>query len=186
MKFPENIQIPRNIRPPNKKTRFWMDNEILQIYAPKLKPAGIALYCALAMHANSKTQSCFPSYPRLMQMSGIGKRNTIGKYLKILEGLDLILIDRNKKRQPNRYWMLQVDSTQMDTNKKYTNNQKEQEQYLTSHLHSTDRDTLNQRINSNKEMEIFSIEEDFEIKESVFKASDFTPEFIKEIRKNKN
>jgi hypothetical protein len=182
MRQPECNEIPKNIRPTSKKTRFWVDNEILEVYGPKLKPSGIALYCGLARHANSKTQMCFPSYPRLMEITGIGKRNTISKYLKIIENLGLIIINRNKRREPNRYWMInpKTDSAQIDTIKKeYVYTQKEKIQYTNSKLHSTERDTLNQRTNSNKEREEFPIKEE-EIKK--ISITNYTPDYIKKLR----
>lgn len=172
MKLPENISIPKNIRPHQKKTRFYVDNEVLEIYGPKLKSSGIAIYCALARHANSKTQSCFPSYPRIMKLSGVGKRNTVSKYLKILEELGLIIIDRNKKREPNVYFLLKIHSTQIDT-KEFT--QKDKQQYLNSGINSAERDTLNQINNSNKEIEDFSLKE--ELKKPRFR--DYKPDFLK-------
>lgn len=177
-KIPDNIQIPRNIRPLKKPTRLWVDNEILEVYGSKLKPHGIALYCALARHANSETQGGFPSYERLMKLSGIGKRNTISKYITIIEGLDLIKVIRNKKREPNIYFMLEVkiDSSQIDTTEKYQYTQKEKEQYLKGKVDSTERDTLNQLTNSyNKINNPFKKEEEGAKKSNV---KDFKPDFL--------
>lgn len=153
MKIPSDAQIPSNIRSSKKKTRFYVDNEILEKYGQILKPQGIAIYCALARHANSKTQACFPSYPRIMKMAGVGKRNTISKYLKILEKEGLVLVDRNKKRVSNIYWLLKIDShsIQMGTSDREISVQKGEGQYTKGNVHSTERDTLNQRIESDKE-----------------------------------
>lgn len=166
MKLPENILIPKNIRPHNKKTRYFVDNEILEIYGTKLKSSGVAIYSALARHANSDTQACFPSYPRIMKLAGVGKRNTVSKYLKILEELGLILVLRNKKRKPNIYFLINPLNTKKDSiqtytvKKEYTYSQKEKEQYLNSKVDGTERDTLNQLTNSNKEKENSSIKEE--------------------------
>lgn len=182
MKLPNDIQIPKNIRPHNKKTRFWVDNEILEKYGPQLKAQGIAIYCSLAKHANSKTQMCYPSYSKIMENTGIGKRNTISKYLKILEKLGLIIIDRNKKREVNIYWMVRVktDSAQIDTSK-IEYGQKEQTQYPDSIPHSTNTDTLNQRTNSNKETENISIKEEGNAISFKDYFKDNKPEFLKNI-----
>ncbi|MCE9585055.1 helix-turn-helix domain-containing protein [Candidatus Nomurabacteria bacterium] len=166
MKLPNNLVIPKHIRPSLKKTRFWVDNEIIEKYGPKLKSSGIAIYCTLARHANSKTQSCFPSYPTIMKFSGIGKRNTVSKYIKIIEELGLILVLRNKKRQPNIYFLMdplntKKDSIQMYTVKKeYSYDQKENEQYLNSKGDSTEKDTGIQLTKSNKERENSSLKEE--------------------------
>jgi hypothetical protein len=170
--------IQQNIRPPQKKTRFWIDNEILEVYGSRLKASGIALYCALARHANSKTQLCFPAYPRLMELSGIGKRNTISKYLKIIEDLGLVLIVRNKKRQPNKYYMLSVgkDGIQIATTKKeHVDTQKDILQYPNIKVDSAEKGTLNKITKLNKEVEDFSIKE--ELKKPRFK--DYKPSFLK-------
>jgi len=162
----ENISIPTNIRPLKKKTRLWIDNEILEIYGKKLKAPGIAIYSVLARHANSETQSCFPSYPKLMELSGIGKRNTISKYLIIIEELGLVIIKRNKKREPNFYFLInpldiRTSNTQTYIVKKIpTYTKRIKTQYLNSTIDSTERDTLNQLTKSNKEV-IDSLKEEY-------------------------
>jgi hypothetical protein len=93
-----------NIRSRDKKTRFYIDNELLADYAQILKPHGIALYNVLAKHANSDDQDCFPSYETIMEQSGIGKRNTISKYLDILEDLNIITI--GERGRSNYYTLL--------------------------------------------------------------------------------
>jgi hypothetical protein len=96
------------LRRKNKKTRFYVDNELLEFYAPILKPQGIALYASLARHAHFNTQECFPGYERIMATSGIGRRNTVSKYLKILEEEGLITVDRSRGYKSNRYYLTDV------------------------------------------------------------------------------
>jgi len=101
---------PNNqIRSNSKRTRYYVDNELLVPFGKILKPHGIAVYNALAKHANSKTQSCFPSYETIMSQAGIGKRNTVTKYLKLLEKHRLIVVERSKGKKPNIYRLLDVD-----------------------------------------------------------------------------
>lgn len=133
------------IRPSRKKTRFFVDNEILEVYSKKLKPQGIAVYCALARFANFTTQACFPSYPKLMQVTGIGNRNTLNKYLDRLEQLGLISVTRNKKRKPNLYYLLEINSSSI---------KKTLIQYQNSNLDSIESDTLNNITKSYKEENI--------------------------------
>lgn len=99
-----NFQIRRQ----GKRTRYYIDNELLARCGKILKPHGIAIYNVLAKYANSRTQSCFPSYETIMSHTGIGKRKTITKYLKRLEKLNIIAIEHSKGRKPNRYYLLDV------------------------------------------------------------------------------
>ncbi len=119
-----------------KKTRYYIDNELLGLLGKTLKPHGIAIYNVLAKHANSKTQRCFPRYETIMEQSGVGKRNTVAKYLEILEKRGVIEVERSKGRVHNNYRLLDVEcwdinGIQIDTvMKKNSSIQKENEQYL--------------------------------------------------------
>ena len=184
MKLPNHIRVPANIRPRKKNTRFLIDNEILEQFAPILKPQGIAIYSVLARHANNKTQMCYPSYEQIIKLSGIGKRNTVNKYLKILENLRLIQIIRNHKRQVNIYYLLnpeyiKIDGIQKGTSKINSHSiQIVPTQYLNSTLASTERDTRILLKNPNKELKEFLLEEECE------KANikDFVPDFIRNLK----
>jgi hypothetical protein len=115
------------------------------------------------MHANSETQSCFPAYPRIMEMSGIGRRNTVIKYIRIMEKNKLIEVLRNNKRQPNIYFLLhptniKLDRPEIDTVKNMSS-QNEQSQYVNSNAASIETDTLNHITNSDKEMNGFGNKE---------------------------
>jgi DNA-binding HxlR family transcriptional regulator len=134
------------IRVSRKKTRFYVDNEILENYAHILKPFGIAIYCVLARHANNKTQSCFPSYEKIMKSSGIGRRNTVTKNLKLLEKLGLIVIKTSNGYTSNHYWLLNVKSnTQISSSYAI-------KQYPERTHNSIERDTVNLSIESTKEI----------------------------------
>ncbi len=146
----ENIEI----RGRGKKTRFYVDNEILEVYGPILKPHGIALYVTLAKFANSKTQVCFPSYETLMECSGIGRRNTVTKKLNLLKELGLIRILHSKGKGPNYYKLLHVGP------KENSSSRNAQQPYLYKYLNSSERDTRNQSIKSKKEINSFPERED--------------------------
>lgn len=134
------------IRGRGKKTRFYVDNEILELYGPILKPHGIALYVALARHANSNTQICFPSYERLIRCSGIGNRNTISKKLQLLEDIGLIRIKHSNGRGSNYYKLLHVGPRGSNSIGKA------QQQYQYRTYNSSKRDTGIQSIKSKKEI----------------------------------
>ena len=119
----ENPSQKFNIRRPRKRTRYYVDNELLKLMGKMLKPHGIAIYNVLAKYSNSTTQTCFPSYETIMAESGVGKRNTVTKYLNVLEHLNVIFVDRRsagRTRRANRYYLLdcgewRINSISRDT-----------------------------------------------------------------------
>jgi len=152
----------KKIRPKGKKTRFYIDNELLEYYGNVLKPHGIAIYSVLAKHANSKSQECFPSYETIMKQTGIGKRNTVSKYLKLLKSLGLIEMLHKKGFRSNQYRLLscgddKTRSIQKDTGR-FTQQAsscripKEGESYPIQHVSSILKDTLTHRMKSDKEV----------------------------------
>lgn len=94
------------IRRQGKRTRYYVDNELLKCRGKTLKPHGIAIYNVLAKYSNSKTQSCFPSYETIMVESGVGRRNTVTKYLNLMERLNIIYIERSAGKKTNKYYLL--------------------------------------------------------------------------------
>jgi len=88
------------------KTRFYIDNELLSLYAKILKPHCIAVYCVLAKYANSKTQSCWPKYETIMDESGVGNRNTLRACLKKLEAENMIFVEWSPGNRSNIYILL--------------------------------------------------------------------------------
>jgi len=96
------------VRDNKKKTRFFVDNELLEKgYAETLK-RGIILYCVLCKYANSKTQICFPGYDTIIKESGIKNRNNITGFINALEYLNIIRIERFKGKKPNIYHLLDI------------------------------------------------------------------------------
>lgn len=55
---------------------LWLDNEILDIYAPKIGVYGLAVYVGLARHANG-SRACWPSYETLATELGMSRRKVI-------------------------------------------------------------------------------------------------------------
>ena len=93
-----------------KKTRFFIDNELLMLgYAAKYRKMSlIDVYCVLARHANAKSQMCFPSYETIMHLSGVKNRNAVVKALKKLEELNIVRIFHSKGRHSNKYLLQDV------------------------------------------------------------------------------
>ncbi len=101
----EKIALP--VRPRNKKTRLWIDNEYFsEHYGEALPLSALAVYAVLAKYANARTQSCFPSIATIMKESGIKSAKTVFASLKQLEQYRLIEISRSKGRSSNRYALL--------------------------------------------------------------------------------
>ena len=144
-----------NKRPRKKRTRYYIDNEILEVYGSTLRPHGIAVYNVLAKHANSETQVCFPSYETIMKLAGIGRRNTLSKYLKMLRDIRLIRMWRQKDDRKNYYQLLDVNgyrSERATIRKSPPRIQNDGDGYPIKHIGSVLRDTVSQRMKSEKEI----------------------------------
>lgn len=97
------------IRPPVKRTRFYLDNEYLESGYAALFPHSVTtVYCVLARRANHETQTCYPAAKDIMKLGGITNRNTVFEALRILEAYDIIaILHRSKGRVPNVYALLE-------------------------------------------------------------------------------
>ncbi len=149
-KLPRDIQIPDNIRPGYKKTRFYTDNEVIDIYGKIIGPYGLALYSALARGAHSKDQCTFLTIETLMEMSGIGNRNTVLKHLNILLKLKLIRIFKEYKKV-NIYCLLRVLHPS-EYGADISSIKIEHPKYQFKLPASIETDTVNQSIKSEKEI----------------------------------
>jgi hypothetical protein len=104
MKMNEN----KKSRERGKTTRYYVDNEIVEVFGSTIGVYGISVYNALAKHANSQTQLCYPSYETIMRFTGIGRRNTVSKYLGVLVEQGLIEISTLPGSRNNLYRLLDV------------------------------------------------------------------------------
>jgi hypothetical protein len=98
----------RDARPRN---FFWCDNIIIDQYARHLGPYALAVYVALVRHADSRTQTCYPSYATLAEELAIS-RNSVRRAIKTL--LQDKLIGKKRRQSPdgdpasNLYFLLGV------------------------------------------------------------------------------
>lgn len=76
---------------------FWIDNDVFRKHGVTLGPYGLAVYMALAYHANRKA-ACWPSYDTLAAEIGISKRKLI-EVTKLLVDLRLIEVRRRSTEQ---------------------------------------------------------------------------------------
>lgn len=72
-----------------RRGRFMVDDVILNGYGKKLGPFGISFYVCLCRFSSRKDQSCYPSYRKIQEQTGMGKRQCT-KEAKKLEKLHLI------------------------------------------------------------------------------------------------
>jgi hypothetical protein len=101
----EKIALP--VRPRNKKTRLWIDNEYFSEHYGKVLPlSALAIYAVLCKYANAKTQTCYPSVATIMRESGVKTEKTVFSSLKKLEYFRIIEISRSKGRSSNKYTLL--------------------------------------------------------------------------------
>lgn len=111
------------IRASVKPTRLYLDNEYFKKGYGAIFPHRVTVvYAVLAMFANHKTQTCYPSAQTVMKMAGITNRNTFFEAIKILEAYDIVAVaHRSKGRLPNVYALMEhygwkeVNSINFDT-----------------------------------------------------------------------
>jgi len=132
---------------------YWIDKAIIQKYAPRIGASGIAVYNALALFANSKTQSCFPTRKALADILGLSRR-TVARKINVLRQSGLIEVI--KKNRSNVYYLLspQVTSVTEGCDKNDTS-------YMTP---GNTNKKKRIRINNNDIDEINSLKSDFAFK----------------------
>lgn len=73
---------PRDNRQPR---HFWADNEIFDIYGPKLGAHGFAVYMALAKHAMNNSGECRTSMSKIATQLGMSKGGVFNALVVILQ-----------------------------------------------------------------------------------------------------
>ena len=89
-----------------------IDDRLIKEVSPKIGPNALSTLLAIAIHLNHKTERCFPSHFRLMELTGLGK-NSLYDALKVLKDAKLLLseqrIDSKKKQFGRRVFRLNTD-----------------------------------------------------------------------------
>lgn len=88
---------------------YQIDNRILQVFGPRMGPYGIAVYNALAMHANRHGE-CHPSYETIAAETGMSARQAKREIEKLC-GLKLVAIRDSSKGRVNHYQLTNLAST---------------------------------------------------------------------------
>jgi DNA-binding MarR family transcriptional regulator len=87
---------------------FWIDTRVLKEHGADLGPHALAIYMALAAHADNNTSKCFPGVSTLAESAGMSTRQA-RKALRKLEEIGLI----HTQTRPGRssvYTLLSVSS----------------------------------------------------------------------------
>ena len=111
-KFKRNLEIRKEtislpIRPRNKQTRLFIDNEYFsECYGSVLPASAFLVYAVLCKYANARTQVCYPSVALIQKETGIRSAKTVFASLKLLEQCRIIEISHSKGRSSNKYILL--------------------------------------------------------------------------------
>ena len=89
---------------------FWMEDAVIDVYAPRIGASGIAVYAYLARRAD-RQGVCFPSYDTIARDLGLSRRTAIA-YVKLLQEHGLIMmlprIAAGVKRSANAYRLVNL------------------------------------------------------------------------------
>lgn len=152
----KNIEI-RDLRNGN---WYWIHKIVYEEYSTKIGAIGLSVYNALCFYANQEGQ-CYPSIKTIAKKLNVSAP-TIHKYLKKLEKYKLIkIINRQKENQSNIYTLVKLvnkDSKgglqglikEVNTNKKYINNNKEQDYSKNRKTYKNIRDKLAKKMSINE------------------------------------
>ncbi|MDO8530326.1 MAG: helix-turn-helix domain-containing protein [bacterium] len=140
------------IRRPDKRGRFYLDNEIIERDYLKILDKTLLVYMVLAKRANAKNQGCFLTYETIMKEAGITNRNTMSNSLKVLVAFNMIIIKHVRGTLCNFYYLIDntkwkpANSIKIDTIISVSKYAKKP--YQKEENNSVKNDTLNQRRNS--------------------------------------
>lgn len=70
---------------------FIVYKDLLATFGQDLGAEGIAVYCALAYHANNEDNTAWPSVATIMKLTGLA-RATVRRYIENLERLELVTV----------------------------------------------------------------------------------------------
>lgn len=68
---------------------YWINKNIMKVYAKQLGASAIAVYNVLAFFSNAKTQACYPSHKTIGEIAGMSKK-TVSQKMRQLEKAGLI------------------------------------------------------------------------------------------------
>lgn len=96
------------IRDTRRPGHFWADNEVLDVYGPKIGAYGVAIYMVLSRHANNETAQTFVSVKKICEKLAISK-STIKRAVAKMEEVGLIRVSSSADGQnSNVYTLLEI------------------------------------------------------------------------------
>ncbi len=98
---------------PRIQGRFWIEDAIIDRYAPHIGAIGVAVYAYLARRAD-RQGVCFPSYQTVAQRLNLSRRTVI-TYIRLLEQHGLLVAatrGATKGRRANAYRLVSLPSTE--------------------------------------------------------------------------
>ena len=98
------------VRDKRKPGWFWVNREILEHFAPIIKPSGIAVYCVLCLHADNNSQRCYPSHATLAALTGLSTRAIPDVLARLVEAGLIHVESRAAAGKSNVYTLLDVGS----------------------------------------------------------------------------
>lgn len=106
-----------DVRDERRRGWFWIDNALFDDYAPRIGPAGVMVYAALARRVDRERQ-CFPSIGVLADTCGLG-RSTIKRALGRLAEAGLIRIEHRTRDDEgyasNLYVLVPVEGSKRES-----------------------------------------------------------------------
>lgn len=174
-----NYQDGLRVRDRRKNTRAYIDNEFFDKGYARFLRRYFIVYACLAKFANAQTQTCFPSYERIMKETGIKSRNMLAEAITVLAYFGFIEIRPSKGRRSNRYYLLHhskwwpPNSITRDTVLAVSKSGRKQ--YRKSGRNSIVGDTGNQRMKSEKEVPLEAVNKLKEMRRAVIASKRIPP-----------
>jgi DNA-binding MarR family transcriptional regulator len=100
---------------------FWLDNEVVDDFLPKIGGTAFAVYAYLCRYASNSTQECWPSMSQMAERLQLSK-STVRRSLIALNDISLIKIEKGQRggdrHEPNTYVLLTVKPSAVDETRK--------------------------------------------------------------------
>ena len=84
-------QTDDRLRDGRRRNWFWVGNDTLDLYLPRIGPHAWAVYCYLVRRADRHDQ-CFPSYRTIADDTGVGRTKVIAS-IRLLEEVGLLRVE---------------------------------------------------------------------------------------------
>lgn len=87
---------------------FWLDNEVVDVFLPKIGSTAFSVYSYMCRFVSNETQTCWPSMAQMAERLQLSK-STIHRSLQTLEEFKMIrVVQKGKQHSSSEYQMLDV------------------------------------------------------------------------------